>query len=156
VSWTIRTARAADADDVERLLGDFAAEDGWPRHPIDPAERAALGRQRAGGMRVWLAVHDGGAAVGFAAAHEAHDLPEGPGAWLSDLYVAPAFRRKGAGRALVAAVAAWTRKRGGRWIMWHTDPGDADARRFYAKIGGAERPTHLLVTLKGRAFLRLA
>jgi GNAT superfamily N-acetyltransferase len=177
MNWKIRLARPSDADAVERLLGDFAAEDGWPRRPIDPAERRALGRGRAGKMVVWLAVEvpedaapaapkrekqskssaaARGVPFGFVAAHEAHDLPEGPGAWLSDLYVAKSWRRRGVGRALLAAVAAWSRARGGRWIMWHTDPGDAEARRFYASIGGAERPTHLLITLKGQPFLRMA
>lgn len=146
--FTVRRARPADVDVVDRLLGDFAAEDGWPRQSICDAERAAFGRDRTGAMHVWLAVAADGTPFGFAAAHEAHDLPEGQGAWLSDLYVAAPWRRHGAGRALITAVARWSRSRGGRWVMLHTDPNDADARRFYASVGARERPSHLLVTLK--------
>ena len=155
VTWRVRRARPSDADAVERLLGDFAEEGGWPRKPIHSAERASFAARTRGSMRVWVAAESQRAPFAFAAAHEAHDLPEGPGAWLSDLYVAPQHRSGGVGRALVAAVARWSATRGGGWIMWHSDPQNEAARRFYAALGAEERPTHLLNTLKGRALRRL-
>ena len=57
-----------------------------------------------------------GAAVGFAEANLRHDYVNGtqssPVGYLEGLFVEADWRRHGVGRALVAAVAQWTRERG--------------------------------------------
>ena len=54
---------------------------------------------------------------------------------LSDLYVAGAVRRRGLGRALMAAVAAASRRQGARAMLWGVRRDNLPARRFYEKIG---------------------
>lgn len=54
---------------------------------------------------------------------------------LNDLYVAPAFRRKGAGRALMQAAAEFSRESGSRGLRLETQEGNAVARRLYKDLG---------------------
>lgn len=56
------------------------------------------------------------------------------------LFVAPAQRSTGLGRALVQAAVDTTRAEGGQFLTLGTHPGNADARAFYAALGF--RPHH--------------
>lgn len=51
---------------------------------------------------------------------------------LNDLYVDPASRRKGHGRALFTTVERWARDRGVRWMQWQAS---RDALEFYQQLG---------------------
>jgi GNAT superfamily N-acetyltransferase len=142
----IREARAGDLDVVARLIGDFQDEGNWPRGGLHASTRAAIEAGRATGSRVFVAEGADGA-LGFASTWFAIDLGDGPGVWLSDLYVAPAARRRGVGRALLAAAAAAARADGAVWMMWHVGRENDDARAFYASIGAHEKPEHVVVSL---------
>ncbi len=154
--FSVRQAGAADVDVVERIRADFAEDSGWPRAPLHPVARAAFVRGDPSAVRVWLAEDGAGAAIGFAAAHAASDLFDGPGAWLLDLYVAPAWRRCGVGRTLVEAVAAWTRDAGGVWLVWQTSAANMQSRAFYASLGAVAKPDHLVMALDGETLSRAA
>jgi GNAT superfamily N-acetyltransferase len=154
--FRVRAARPTDAATIDRLLGDFQAEDGWPRRGVHAAVRGALKRRGAHGLRVFLAEDARGVVVGFASAWMTVDLGDGPGIWLSDLYVAPAGRRRGVGRALAAAVARAGRDAGAVWMVWHVGRRNRAARRFYASIGAQEKTEHVVSTVEGRALARLA
>lgn len=159
-------------DVVERLRAAFAAESGWPPDPLHPQARATFGARGPGALRVWVAEprprtpatsattaskrSRDATAVAFVSAHGASDLFDGPGAWLSDLYVAPAWRRRGVARALVAAVAAWTRASGGAWLVWHADASAQGARRFYAALRAVEKPQQVFTVLNGADLVRAA
>jgi GNAT superfamily N-acetyltransferase len=71
---------------------------------------------------------------------------DGPVALLDELYVAPEVRARGLGSALLAAVEALTRHRGGELLEINVDGGDTGARRFYERHGyvnsepGADQP----------------
>ncbi len=70
-----------------------------------------------------------------------------PGVWLEDLFVRPACRRHGVGRALLAAVAARARERGGR-MEWSALDWNELALDFYASLGAQQMKewvTHRLV-----------
>lgn len=56
------------------------------------------------------------------------------GALLSDLYVAPAWRRRGVARALIAATAKATSDAGGNSVIWAVDAGNERGRAFYRTI----------------------
>lgn len=78
-----------------------------------------------------------------------------PGVWLEDLFVRPAHRRAGVGRALLAAVAARACERGGR-LEWAALDWNELALGFYRGIGAqplGEWITHRLV---GEPLCRLA
>jgi len=54
---------------------------------------------------------------------------------LNDLFVVPAARSRGVGRALIAAAAEVARKRGAGALRWFTQPENATARRLYDSLG---------------------
>ncbi len=57
---------------------------------------------------------------------------------MNDLYVDPASRGQGLGRALIEASAAVARKRGAHHLEWATAPDNETAQRLYDSTG-AER-----------------
>ncbi|MGB2569736.1 GNAT family N-acetyltransferase [Micromonospora citrea] len=77
------------------------------------------------------------------------------GVYLEDLYVRPEARGTGAGRALLATLAALCVERGYRrldWWMIHWNP----AARFYASIGAEQMREWLPYRLTGPALHALA
>jgi GNAT superfamily N-acetyltransferase len=70
------------------------------------------------------------------------------GVWLEDLFVRPSCRKHGVGRALLAAVAARTRERGGQRLEWAALDWNDLALDFYRGLGASrmdEWITHRLV-----------
>jgi GNAT superfamily N-acetyltransferase len=67
---------------------------------------------------------------------------EGPVAVLDELYVVPAERRRGVGKALLQAGETACRRRGARLLEVNVDGEDEDARRFYERHGYANRELH--------------
>jgi len=70
------------------------------------------------------------------------------GVWLEDLFVRPSHRGAGVGRALLAAVAARTRERGGGRLEWAALDWNELALGFYRSLGArtmGEWITHRLV-----------
>lgn len=57
--------------------------------------------------------------------------------WLHDLFVVPAARGRGVGRALMAAVAAATLRQGGVSLEWGVHTANAGALDFYRRLGAA-------------------
>ncbi len=57
------------------------------------------------------------------------------GIWLEDLFVRPAHRRAGVGRALLATVAARVRERGGERLEWAALDWNELALGFYRGLG---------------------
>ena len=110
--WSIRQGTVGDAARWAPLRRAL-----WPDE--DAAELAAeIGDMLASGTVVFLASDDQGAAIAFAEAALRHDYVNGtessPVGFLEGWYVAPHWRGKGVGRALVAAVEAWVRDQGCR------------------------------------------
>jgi GNAT superfamily N-acetyltransferase len=70
------------------------------------------------------------------------------GVWLEDLFVRPAQRKSGAGRALLAAVAARARERGAERLEWSALDWNELALGFYRGLGAEQMDewiTHRLV-----------
>ena len=86
----------------------------WP--DADDTVDALLAQLEEDHQVVLLAFDADGRAIGFAEATLRHDYVNGtessPVGFLEGLYVIPAARRSGVGRALVDAVERWTRERG--------------------------------------------
>ena len=135
---SIRDLEAGDEADWRRLWAGYLAFYGtdvpeavtaatW-RRLLDPAV-AMFGR---------LAVVDG-AATGFALAvlHPA-TWTERPTCYLEDLYVDAALRGPGVGRALIDDLLALARADGWSRLYWHTDRGNARARRLYDRYAPAD------------------
>jgi len=70
------------------------------------------------------------------------------GIWLEDIYVRPAHRRAGTGRALISAVAARLLERGGERLEWSALDWNELALGFYRGLGARtmdEWVTHRLI-----------
>lgn len=134
---TTRLAGQADADDAGRLLHDFNVE--FDEDTPGPAALAA---------RIAQLLGEGHTAVVLAGAG-----PDGiavlrfrPSIWtrglecyLAELYVAPARRRRGLGRALMAAALTEARRRGADHIDLNTAEDDTAARALYESLGFSNR-----------------
>jgi GNAT superfamily N-acetyltransferase len=78
------------------------------------------------------------------------------GIWLEDLYVRPAHRKGGAGRALLAAVAARLQEGGGERLEWAALDWNELALGFYRGIGAREMSDWITLRLVGEDLARLA
>ena len=78
------------------------------------------------------------------------------GVWLEDLFVRPAHRRAGVGRALLAAVAARVRERGGERLEWAALDWNELALGFYRRIGAQTMEEWITHRLVGEDLTRLA
>jgi GNAT superfamily N-acetyltransferase len=78
------------------------------------------------------------------------------GVWLEDLFVRPAHRREGVGRALLAAVAARLRERGGGRLEWAALDWNEPALRFYSGLRAQTMPEWITHRLTGEDLNRLA
>ena len=78
------------------------------------------------------------------------------GVWLEDLFVRPAHRGAGVGAALLAAVAARTRKRGGERLEWSALDWNELALGFYRSLGAEQMNEWITHRLTGTALSALA
>jgi GNAT superfamily N-acetyltransferase len=78
------------------------------------------------------------------------------GIWLEDLYVRPEQRKGGAGRALLAAVAAKLRERGGERLEWSALDWNELALGFYRGLGARAMDEWVTHRLTGQDLVRLA
>jgi ribosomal protein S18 acetylase RimI-like enzyme len=134
---TARRAHARDAAAVGRLLHDFNVEydDATPGPEVLAARIAGL---LAAGDTVALLAGDGPDGVAV--------LRFRPSLWtaglechLAEIYVAPAARGRGLGRALLEAALAAAREQGADHIDLGTSEDDVAARALYEKLGFRNR-----------------
>jgi len=78
------------------------------------------------------------------------------GVWLEDLFVRPSDRGEGVGHALLAAVAALVRERGGERLEWAALDWNELALGFYRRIGAQTMNEWITHRLDGEALERVA
>jgi GNAT superfamily N-acetyltransferase len=78
------------------------------------------------------------------------------GVWLEDLFVRPANRGEGVGKALLEAVAALVRERGGERLEWAALDWNELALGFYRRIGAKTMNEWITHRLDGEALERVA
>jgi GNAT superfamily N-acetyltransferase len=78
------------------------------------------------------------------------------GIWLEDLFVRPSHRKSGAGRALLAAVAARARERGAERLEWSALHWNELALGFYRRLGAQRMDEWVTHRLVGEALRSLA
>lgn len=93
-------------------------------------------RDRFIGEGAWFVALDGPDPVGIAAAVGDHDLGRAMKQLIS-MWVAPAARRRGVGRALVEAVVAWAREEGLSALQLEVTETNDAAARLYESCGFA-------------------
>jgi GNAT superfamily N-acetyltransferase len=79
-----------------------------------------------------------------------------PGLYLEDLYVQPAHRGRGLGRALLAHLAAVAIGRGCGRFEWSVLDWNGDAIAFYEKLGATVLPDWRICRVTGNALRRVA
>ena len=79
-----------------------------------------------------------------------------PGIWLEDLYVRPAARGRGVGRALLARLAQTTVERGYGRLEWAVLDWNEPAIGFYRKLGAAAMSDWTTWRLTGPSLATLA
>ncbi|WP_445393156.1 aminoglycoside N-acetyltransferase AAC(6')-Iak [Stenotrophomonas pavanii] len=132
---TIRPATAADAVAWAQLRLGL-----WP-DADDPLETLVAALAEDAGA-VFLACAAGGQAIGFAEARLRHDYVNGtnssPVGFLEGWYVQPQWQGRGVGRALLAAVRAWTRDAGCRELASDSRVEDVQAHAAHRACGFEE------------------
>jgi len=89
-------------------------------------------------VKVRLAEEDG-QVMGFAIhLHHPSTWVLGEDAYLEDLFVAPAGRGRGLGRALIEDLYALARAKGWHRVYWLTDQDNATARRLYDSLAPSD------------------
>jgi GNAT superfamily N-acetyltransferase len=137
----IRLARPGDEVALAALADALNREDGEPLGFItaETIRRDFLSADPAGFALV--AEGPGGAIIGYATVLPGYDPTRAlRGSYMGDLFVVPEERRRGAARALVQAVAAETKRRGGVMVLWTSKPGNDGAAAFYAGLGAGSEP----------------
>lgn len=74
-----------------------------------------------------------------------------PGLYLEDLYVQPAFRGAGVGRALLVHLAGLANQRGYGRFEWSVLDWNVDAIRFYQRMGAVVMPEWRICRVTGDA-----
>ncbi len=137
MAYQVRTARRDDAEAIGRLLHAFNQEFDEPT----PAPLALAERMRhlidGGDTLVLLAGDgpDGLAVLRFRSAIYSAGLES----YLAELYVAPARRGQGLGRALMEAALREARTAGADTMDIGVDEPDLAARRLYESLGFSNR-----------------
>ena len=104
-----------------------------------------------------LVAWDGADAAGFALYfHNFSTFLGRPGLWLEDLFVRPAFRRRGCANALLGRLARIACDRGCGRFEWAVLDWNAPAIAFYRALGAAVMPEWRIVRVVGPALDRLA
>ena len=137
-AFAVRAATAADAPAWGRLRRALWPDEGVDWNAEEVAE--ALGRDRP--ATAFVACAAGGAVVGFAEATLRRDYVNGtassPVGFLEGWYVAPEWRGRGVGRALIAAVERWTHAQGCGELASDALLDNADSHAAHAACGFEE------------------
>lgn len=140
----LRLAGAADVDTVAALMREFYAESGYP---LDAARaRAAIaalaGDERLG--RLWLVEHEG-QAVGYLALTFGWSLEyHGRDAFVDDFFVRAAFRGRGLGTRVLAAVEEQARALGVQALHLEVERGNRAGQALYRNRGFHDQDRQLL------------
>jgi GNAT superfamily N-acetyltransferase len=153
------TVRATTVDDVPRLLELFAALADYEKladelHATEEQLREALFGQRPAAEA--LIAERGSESVGYALFFPTFSsFLATRGIWLEDLFVLPAHRGAGVGRALLAAVAARVPDDDGR-LEWCALDWNELALGFYRGIGARAMDQWTTLRLNGQPLASLA
>jgi GNAT superfamily N-acetyltransferase len=104
-----------------------------------------------------LVALEGAQAVGYALYfHNYSTFLARKGLYLEDIYVRPALRGRGVGKALLARVARLAHERGCGRFEWSVLDWNAPSIAFYESLGARVLPDWRIVRMEGEALARLA
>jgi ribosomal protein S18 acetylase RimI-like enzyme len=133
----VRLATSSDAAEAARLLHDFNTEFDEATPGVEALTKRIVEVLEAGAATILLGGQgpDGIAVLRFRPAI----FEPKQTAYLEELYVAPARRGQGLGRALLEAAIDLSRDEGASWIELGTSEDDRAARALYESAGFTNR-----------------
>ena len=155
--FTLRAARSEDAGELLRLIGELARYEKLEHMAVgtEAGLRDALFGARPAAEA--LVAERGGRAVGFALFFTTFStFLCKPGLYLEDLFVEPAHRGHGIGKALLARLAALAAERGCGRLEWRVLDWNEPSIRFYEALGGTLLKEWILVRMTEPEFRALA
>ena len=155
--FTLRPASPDDCDEIDRLIRALADYEKLAHQMQGTPEklRSALFGPRPAAEAVMA--ERGGRAVGFALYFTTFStFLAKPGLYLEDLFVEPAHRGAGIGKALLAHLAGLAVERGCGRFEWRVLDWNEPSIRFYESIGGRVLPEWELVRMTEPEFTALA
>lgn len=155
--YTIRPATPSDCAEILRLIGELAVYEKLEHMAVGTEEKL---REQLFGPRPaaeTLIAERGGRAVGFALYFTTFStFLCKPGLYLEDLFVEPAHRGAGIGKALLRRLAALARERDCGRLEWRVLDWNEPSIRFYESLGATVMKEWLLVRMTEAEFSRLA
>jgi GNAT superfamily N-acetyltransferase len=155
--FLIRAAARADVPELLRLIRELAIYEKLEHEAVGTPE--ALERSMFGDRPACeaLVVEAGGRAVGFALYFISFStFLCKPGLYLEDLFVEPAHRGGGIGKALLGRLAAIALERGYGRFEWRVLDWNEPSIRFYEALGAKIMREWLLARVTGPALQQLA
>ncbi len=155
--FAIRTATPDDCADIDRLIRELAVYEKLLDQMQGTPEtlRASLFGPRPAAEA--LMAERGGRSVGFALFFTTFStFLSKPGLYLEDLFVEPAHRGAGIGKALLAHLAGLAVARGCGRFEWRVLDWNEPSIRFYESLGGRILPEWELVRMTEPEFRALA
>jgi len=157
MAFSIRAARPGDGAEIIRLIKALAEYEKLADMAVGTAsglETQLFGPRPSAEA---VLVEEGGRAVGFALFFTTFStFLCRPGLYLEDLFVEPAHRGRGIGKALLRPLAALARERGCGRFEWRVPDGNTPSIRFYESLGAKSLPEWQLVRLTAPEFEALA
>ena len=145
--------------EYERLAGEVVATEADIRESLfgaTPHAEAVIARALSGHSR-HAAEADGSEAVGLAVWFQSYStFLSRPGLYLEDLFVLPAWRGRGIGRALLRHLARIAIERGCGRMEWSVLDWNDPAIGFYRSIGARAMDEWTVYRLTGDALRRVA
>ena len=125
----IRDGHEGDFERLREIAVEAKAHWGYDRRLVeDWAAVGDLDPESLAGRLLYVA-ESGGGVIAWAAL-----IPRGEVGWLEDLWVEPAWIRRGVGRMLFEHVKERARELGATRLEWEAEP---NARGFYERMGGS-------------------
>lgn len=157
-NFAIRAATSADVPFILTLIRELAEFERLAHEVV--ADEAQLSAQLFGerpAAEVLLAEGADGEPAGFALFFQNFSTFVGrPGIYLEDLYVRPAWRKRGIGQALLRRIAALAVERGCGRFEWAVLDWNEDAIGFYKKLGARVMEDWRICRVSGEGLGKLA
>jgi len=160
MAYTIRAAKPDDAPGIVALINALARYEGLA-HESRPSEarlRSHLAKNASPRVEALIVREDGsGKCIGFALYfHNYSTFLTNFGLFLEDLYVAPEFRGRGLGLALLKELARIAVKRDCERIDWNVLDWNETAISFYDKLGAKPQSDWVTMRLEEKQIAELA
>ncbi len=155
--FVLRPARPSDCGEIDRLIHELAVYEKLAHQKVGTPEElhAALFGERPACEA--LVAEREGLAVGFALYFTTFStFLCRPGIYLEDVFVEPAHRGVGIGKAILRHLAALAVERGCGRFEWRVLDWNEPSIRFYESLGGKVLPEWELVRMTAPEFTALA